>query len=120
MSRSKTSDSQGAAALWLGGLAAVLASSCCLGPLVLLSLGVPGAWIGNLTRLEPYRPIFLGVALLALIIAARYLWRPASRCEPGAVCAAPAAQLAYRALFVVVAVLVLIAFAFPYVAPWFY
>jgi mercuric ion transport protein len=32
-----------------GALAALLASSCCLGPLVLLRLGVSGAWIGNLT-----------------------------------------------------------------------
>ncbi|EMR15037.1 mercuric transport protein, partial [Klebsiella quasipneumoniae] len=30
---------------------------CCLGPLVLIALGFSGAWIGNLTVLEPYRPI---------------------------------------------------------------
>ena len=46
--------------LVLGGLAAVLASSCCLGPLVLVLLDVSGAWISNLTRLEPDRPFFLG------------------------------------------------------------
>jgi mercuric ion transport protein len=43
--------------LFVGGLAAILASTCCLGPLVLVALGLSGAWIGNLTRLEPYRPI---------------------------------------------------------------
>ena len=41
--------------LTLGGRAAILASACCLGPLLLVLFGVMGAWIGNLTRLEPYR-----------------------------------------------------------------
>ena len=49
-------------ALAAGGLAALLASTCCLGPLVLVTLGFGGAWIGNLTALEPYRPVFLGAA----------------------------------------------------------
>jgi MerT mercuric transport protein len=52
-----------------GGVAAILASTCCLGPLVLVALGFSGAWIGNLTTLEPYRPIFLGSALVALYFA---------------------------------------------------
>ena len=59
-----------------GGLAAILASTCCLGPLVLITLGFSGAWIGNLTVLEPYRPIFIGVALVALFIAGRRVFRP--------------------------------------------
>ena len=58
--------SNGRGALAAGGLAAILASTCCLGPLVLITLGFSGAWIGNLTALEPYRPIFIGVALVAL------------------------------------------------------
>lgn len=48
----------GRGALFAGGLAAILASTCCLGPLVLVALGFSGAWIGNLTVLEPYRPLF--------------------------------------------------------------
>jgi mercuric ion transport protein len=32
-------------ALALGGVAAVLASACCLGPLILVSIGLSGAWI---------------------------------------------------------------------------
>ncbi|EQD52224.1 Mercuric transport protein MerT, partial [mine drainage metagenome] len=64
----------GRGALAVGGLAAILASTCCLGPLVLVMLGVSGAWIGNLTVLEPYRPIFLGVALLALLLAGRRIF----------------------------------------------
>ena len=60
----------GRGALFTGGLAAILASACCLGPLVLIALGFSGAWIGNLTVLEPYRPIFIGVALVALFFGA--------------------------------------------------
>jgi mercuric ion transport protein len=69
----------GRGALFTGGLAAILASACCLGPLVLIALGFSGAWIGNLTVLEPYRPIFIGVALVALFFAWRRIYRP---CRP--------------------------------------
>lgn len=58
----------GRGALFAGGLAAILASTCCLGPLVLVALGFSGAWIGNLTVLEPYRPLFIGAALVALVL----------------------------------------------------
>jgi mercuric ion transport protein len=57
---------QGRGALFAGGLAAILASTCCLGPLVLITLGFSGAWIANLTVLERYRPIIIGAALVAL------------------------------------------------------
>ena len=36
-----------------GVVGAILASTCCIAPLLLLMLGVSGAWIGNLTALEP-------------------------------------------------------------------
>jgi mercuric ion transport protein len=106
--------------LVLGGLAAVLASTCCLGPLILVLLGVSGAWIGNLSALEPYRPIFLGAALIALLFAYRRIFRPVQVCRPGEVCAVPQVRTAYKALFWIVGALVVLAFAFPYVLPLFY
>lgn len=114
------STGSGRAALLLGGLAALLASTCCLGPLVLVLLGVSGAWIGNLTALEPYRPFFIGAALVALFFAYRRIFRPARECKPGEVCAIPQVRTTYKAIFWAVAVLVLIALAFPYVLPLFY
>jgi mercuric ion transport protein len=75
----------GSGALFFGGLAAILASTCCLGPLVLVALGLSGAWIGNLTRLEPYRPFFIAGALVALFFARRHIFRPARTCNPGEV-----------------------------------
>jgi mercuric ion transport protein len=110
----------GKGALAAGGLAAILASACCLGPLVLIALGFSGAWIGNLTVLEPYRPVFIGVALLALYLAYRRIYRPAADCKPGDVCAIPQVKTTYKAIFWIVATLVLIALVFPYFAPLFY
>jgi len=110
----------GRAALLTGGLAAILASTCCLGPLVLITLGISGAWIGNLRVLEPYRPIFIGVALLALFLAWRRIWQPAVACMPNQVCAVPQIKRTYKYLFAAVSILVLIALTFPYIAPWFY
>ena len=106
--------------LALGGVAAILASTCCLGPLILIALGFSGAWIGNLTKLEPYRPLFIIVALVALFFAWRRIYRPADKCLPGEVCALPQTKRLYKALFWTVAVLVLIALSFPYIAPRFY
>ncbi len=107
-------------ALFVGGLAAILASTCCLGPLVLVALGLSGAWIGNLTRLEPYRPFFIAGALMALFFAGRHIFRPAQTCNPGEVCAIPRTRRIYKVLFVTVCVLVVIALAFPYAVKLFY
>ena len=112
--------SNGRGALFAGGLAAILASTCCLGPLALVALGFSGAWIGNLTVLEPYRPIFIGAALVAMYFAWRRIFRPAQDCKPGEVCAIPQVRTAYKTIFWVVAALVLVALGFPYVLPLFY
>jgi len=110
----------GRGALLTGGLASILASTCCLGPLVLITLGVSGAWISNLTLLEPYRPIFIGAAVMALFFAYRRIWRPAASCEQGQVCVLPQINQLYKALFWIVIALVIIALGFPLIAPWFY
>lgn len=46
-----------------GLLGALAASSCCLLPLALFSLGIGGVWIGNLMALAPYQPIFAAITL---------------------------------------------------------
>ncbi len=115
-----SSERTGSGALLVGGLAAILASTCCLGPLVLVALGLSGAWIGNLTRLEPYRPFFIAGALVALFSAGRHVFRPAQTCSPSEVCAVPRASRVYKVLFVAACVLVVIALVFPYVVKFFY
>lgn len=111
---------RGRGALAAGGLAAILASTCCLGPLVLVLLGFSGAWIGNLTLLEPYRPFFIGGGLVALFFAYRQIFRKAPVCEPGEICAVPQVKRGYKMMFWIVVGLVGIALASPYVLPLFY
>ena len=117
---SNTNSKSSSTALAVGGLAAILASTCCLGPLVMIAIGFSGAWIGNLSKLEPYRPIFIGIALVAMFFGWRAIYRPATKCKPGDVCALPQTKHLYKVLFWIVAVLVLIALSFPYLAPLFY
>jgi mercuric ion transport protein len=107
-------------ALVVGGLAAILASTCCLGPLILVVLGLSGAWIGNLTRLEPYRPFFIAGALVALFVAGWQIFRPVQPCNPRELCAVPRTRRIYKLLFVAVSVLVMIALVFPYVVKFLY
>ena len=99
-------------------LAAIVASACCLGPFILVSVGISGAWIGNLAALEPFRPYVLGLALVCMGFAYQRIYRApsAEACEAGAVCAAPRARTTYKVIFWVVSALVLVAFGFPYAA----
>jgi mercuric ion transport protein len=112
--------SNGHKALAAGGVAAILASACCLGPLALVSLGFSGAWLGNFKAFEPFRPLFLGVAFVALFFAWRRIYRPAVVCKPGEACAAPQVRPAYKVIFWGVAALVGGSIVFPYVLPLLY
>ena len=77
----------GKTSLLAGVAAAIGASACCVGPLVLLALGIGGSWISNLTAMEPYRPIFIGLTLLFLGLAFRQLYLVPQVCAPGTPCA---------------------------------
>ncbi len=103
-----------------GALAAIAASACCLGPLILVSLGISGAWISNLTVLEPFRPVFIAAALACMALAFRKIYRApaAADCVPGSLCALPQTNVRYRAMFWVVSMLVLIALAYPSFVPF--
>jgi mercuric ion transport protein len=103
-----------------GTAAAVGASLCCVAPLVLLALGVSGAWIASLTALEPYRPIFVSLALLFLGVAFRRLYLVPQRCQPGAPCADPRLLKRQRRTFWTVALPLLGLLATPWLAPLFY
>jgi mercuric ion transport protein len=116
----RISDKTGRRSLVAGALATLLASTCCLGPLILISLGFSGAWISKLTALEPYQPIFMGAALVALFFAGKRIWRPMAQCAPGEFCALPRVRLGYQILFAGVCALLLAALLFPLIAPWFY
>jgi mercuric ion transport protein len=107
-----------AKALSAGGILAALgASSCCVIPFLLFSLGVSGAWIADLTALEPYQPLFIAAAL-ACLGGGFALVRRRSRaaCAAGSSCA-PGSDRAVRIALWTAAALVVVAVALPRLAP---
>ena len=110
----------GKGSLIAGVLASIAASVCCVGPLVLLALGIGGTWIGNLTAMTPYRPFFVGLTLLFLGLALRKLYLVPQVCTPGTACADPRTIKRQRFTFWIVAALLLSLLAVPSLAPLFY
>jgi mercuric ion transport protein len=103
-----------------GVLAGIGASLCCVAPLVLLSLGIGGAWVANLTVLEPVRPLFIGLALLFIGLSFRKLYLTTQICEPGKPCANDEVIRKQRFIFWGVTIPLLGLLAFPWFAPLFY
>ena len=103
-----------------GVLAAIGASLCCVAPLMLLGLGIGGAWIGHLTAFEPYRPLFIVLTLLFLALAFRRLYLVPQVCAPGTPCADPQTTRRQRLVFWSTAILLLALLSVPWFAPLFY
>lgn len=77
MMQTQITDSAKDGALATGSvLAAIGASSCCVLPLALALAGISGAWIGRLTALAPYQPVFLVIGALSV---GSGLWRAYAR-----------------------------------------
>lgn len=89
---------KGNSSLVTGVVAAILASACCLIPFILLSIGLSGAWLSSLSALDPFRPLFIGIALIALYFAYR--------------------NMAKKALFWVIAFFVTLFIIFPHILPY--
>ena len=102
-------------------LGAILASSCCIVPLVLITLGVSGTWIGSLTALEPYKPIFVGLTMILLGFGFWHVYRrPKAACEDGSYCATDTSSRVTKSALWIATVLVLLALTIDYWAPLFY
>src|SRR6266436_10279616 len=103
-----------------GLLGALAASSCCILPLVLFSLGVSGAWIGNFTQLAPYQPYFIA-ATIAFLGCGYWLVYRASRvaCADGEACARPMPNRLVKLGLLLATALVVAAIGFDFLAPLF-
>jgi len=107
---------------WLGigaVLAAIGASACCVGPLLLLSLGIGGAWMSTLTSMETVRPFFFIITLIFIGLGYRKLYLIPENCEEGEVCAVSEVKQRQRMIFWAGSVLILFLLAFPWYAPYF-
>lgn len=110
-----------------GGLAAIsvigafLASACCIVPLLLVTLGVSGAWIGNLTMLEPYKPYIAAATLVPLGLGFWHVYfKPEAACEPGSYCARPRSGIITKTALWLATVLIVLASTIGWWAPLFY
>ena len=118
-SRSEVAPSIGRAGLAAaGGMLGALASmSCCILPVALFTLGISGAWIGNLTALAPYQPIFLAATAGFLGVGYSLVYRqPKVACADGT-CVRPLPNRSVKAMLWSATVLVLAAVAFDCLGP---
>lgn len=111
-------DSRKARMIAAGGiLGALAASTCCIVPLILFSLGVSGAWIGNLTALEPYKPIFIVITLGFLGYGYWMVYRKPKSCAEGETCARPLPNRLVKSALWASTFLILIALFWNWIAP---
>jgi mercuric ion transport protein len=100
-------------------LASILASTCCVLPLVLVLVGITGAWMVHLTALKPLAPYAIALTLGALGWAGWLVFRPAAVCavdDPACATTRPAMRKLYLGCAVFIALLL----GFPLIAPLFY
>ncbi len=98
-------------------VAATGASICCLGPVVLTLVGA-GALGAAAARWEPYRPVFLGIAVALLGVGFYSAYRPnREACAADGTCPAPAPPTMKALLWFGVGLVILLA-AFPYYIGW--
>lgn len=109
---------------WLaagGVLGAILASACCIVPLVLVTLGISGAWIGNLTALEPYKPLTSGIAMVFIGLGFWHVYfRKKPVCVAGTYCARPQSSRITKTALWGATILVLLSITINWWAPLFY
>ena len=100
-----------------GVLSAIGASACCAGPLVLVALGLGGAWVAGLRALEPFFPVFVAAAVTAFGFAFWRLYITPRRCAPEVACASPRVLRRQRIAFWVTLVFAKAMILFPLYGP---
>jgi mercuric ion transport protein len=114
--------SRGANWLAAGGLfGGMLAASCCVVPLALVSLGVSGAWIGQLSELKPLQPAFAAGALVFLGAGFWRVYRAKPKtCAEESYCARPQSKTLTQVALWLGAAFVAVALTVDLWAPLFY
>jgi len=100
-------------------LGALAMTSCCILPLVLVSLGVGGVWIAQLTALYAYKwyTFFAASAFIGY-----GFWKvrraEAGNCDQGTACARPINRRFMKASLWLATGVTVIAMIFPYITPY--
>lgn len=104
-----------------GVLGAILASTCCIVPLLLVTIGVSGAWIGKLTALEPFSVYFTLIALAFVGLGFWHVYfRKQADCAEGSYCARPQSRRITKVALWAAALLLLANLTMSWWAPLFY
>jgi mercuric ion transport protein len=101
----------------IAGVASALgASTCCVLPVIAVSVGLGGAWIAQMRELERFFPVFVGVAIAAFAYAFYRLYLKPAPCAPDASCVTPLSRRKQRIAFwtTLVSAKALILFPFVY------
>ena len=105
--------------LMLAVTSSLLASTCCLFPLVLVLLGITGAWMVHLTVLKPWVPLFTLIAIVALLGSGYLLFRPRASCTVSDDACGDSRRIAQR-IYLISGLFVSGLLLFPVIAPIFY
>ncbi|MFQ5623052.1 MAG: mercuric transporter MerT family protein [Paracoccaceae bacterium] len=108
------------ASTWLSVAGALAMTSCCILPLVLVSLGVTGVFLGQLGALYQYKWITFSIsaAFLGYGFWKAYRPVPAKACDEGA-CTRPVNRRVMRSILWAAAAIIAVAMVFPYTLPLF-
>ena len=101
-----------------GFTAALGASVCCVGPFVLVTLGIGGAWLANLRALEDYYYLFVAAALAFFGLAFYRLYLKPAPCAPDGSCVNSLGRRKQRIAFWTTLVFAKALVLFPFYAPY--
>ncbi len=102
---------------WLAGggvVSGLLATTCCVLPLALFSMGVGGAWMGTLRSLEAYQPVFAVLAIAFIAAGCWSLRRRRRACTADGYCATTTATRVITVALWVATALVALSVAWPW------
>jgi mercuric ion transport protein len=101
-------------------VSAIVASTCCVIPLLLVLVGITGAWMVNLTALKPLTPFFTVIAIAAIAWAGYLIYRPTSQCATPEEANCNSVRPSTRKIFLACAIFIALLLSFPLIAPFFY
>lgn len=97
--------------------AASVSALCCAGPLISLVVGVSGGALAG--ALAPFRPLFLGITVVALGGGYLLAWREERKaCDTGAACASPEVRRRTKILLGVSTLLAIVLASYPTWKKW--
>ena len=105
-----------------GGLfGAIVASTCCVLPVILFAVGISGAWISNLVSLARYKPFFI---MLSLVFIGTGFWMVYFKPQisiprvQSTSCYRPFSEKTIKIMLWSAVIIILIVFLIPYIAPF--